>query len=162
MNIVVTVDENWAIGKNDKELVQIPLDRKHMQNLTAGGVLIMGRKALQALPQGQPLYGRENIVLSKGAGFKVKGAKVISDLDELLAYVDSVAGKEIYVSGGESVYKQLLPYCNTVYATFVEKEYDANRYFPNLDQSPEWKMVEESDEQTYFDLTYYFRKYERI
>ena len=162
MNIVVTVDENWAIGKNDKELLQIPLDRKHLQNLTAGSVLIMGRKALQLLPQGQPLYGRENIVLSKDPAFKVKGATVFSDLDELLAYVDGLTDKEIFVAGGESVYKQLLPYCDTVYATFVEKEYDANRYFHNLDQSPEWKMVEESDEQTYFDLTYYFRKYERI
>ena len=63
--------------------------------------------------------------------------------------------------GGESVVKALLPKCDTAYVLYIEKSYDANRFFENLDRSEGWELTEESDEQTYFDITYYFRKYER-
>ena len=161
MNIIVTVDENWAIGSREKLLVQIPLDQKNLQQLTAGGIMVMGRKTMQAMPQGQPLYGRDTIVLSQNPVFKVKGATVVASLEELQTQLQKSAGKDVYVCGGESVYRQLLPECDTVYVTMVEKYYAADKYFENLDKSPDWIMVEESDEQTYFDLTYYFRKYVR-
>lgn len=161
MNIIVTVDENWAIGNREKLLVQIPLDQKNLQQLTAGGIMVMGRKTMQAMPQGQPLYGRDTIVLSKNPAFKVKGATVVASLEELQTQLQKFAGKDVYVCGGESVYKQLLPECDTVYVTMVEKSYAADKYFENLDKNPDWIMAEESDEQTYFDLTYYFRKYVR-
>lgn len=161
MNIIVTVDENWAIGSREKLLVQIPLDQKNLQQLTAGGIMVMGRKTMQAMPQGQPLYGRDTIVLSQNPAFKVKGATVVASLDALQEELQKSAAKNAYVCGGESIYKQLLPQCDTVYVTMVEKSYAADKYFENLDKSPDWIMVEESDEQTYFDLTYYFRKYVR-
>ncbi len=162
MNIIVTVDENWAIGSKDKLLVQIPGDQRNLQQLTMGGVMILGRRTMQAMPQGQPLYGRETIVLSENPDFKVKGATIVSSMAELKEALQKKNTEKVYVCGGESVYKQLLPECDTVYVTMIEKAYAADRYFENLDKSPEWAMTEESDEQTYFDLTYYFRKYERI
>lgn len=161
MNIIVTVDENWAIGNKDKLLVQIPGDQRNLQRLTMGGVMVMGRKTMQAMPQGQPLYGRETIVLSQNPGFKVKGATIVSSLEELQDQLQNKDTKKVYICGGERVYKQLLPECDTVYVTMIEKVYAADRYFENLDKSPEWVLTEESDEQTYFDLTYYFRKYEK-
>lgn len=161
MNIIVTVDENWAIGSRGKLLVQIPLDQKNLQQRTAGGVMVMGRKTMQAMPQGQPLYGRETIVLSKNPAFTVKGAEIVDTLEKLQEKIRLQSGKEVYVCGGESLYRQLLPFCDTAYVTMVEKSYAADTYFENLDKSADWVMVEESDEQTYFDLTYYFRKYER-
>jgi dihydrofolate reductase len=69
--------------------------------------------------------------------------------------------EDVFVCGGDSIYEQLLPYCDTVYVTFLEKLYDADRRFQNLDKSSEWQLLEESDEQSYFDITYYFRKYGR-
>ncbi|MBO5165937.1 MAG: dihydrofolate reductase [Lachnospiraceae bacterium] len=161
MNIIVTVDENWAIGSREKLLVQIPLDQKNLQQLTAGGIMVMGRKTMQAMPQGQPLYGRDTIVLSQNPAFKVRGATVVDSFEALQEELQKFAGKDVYVCGGESVYKQLLPQCDTVYVTMVEKSYAADKYFENLDKNPDWIMAEESDEQTYFDLTYYFRKYVR-
>lgn len=162
MNIIVTVDENWAIGSKDKLLVQIPGDQRYLQRLTMGGIMVMGRKTMQAMPQGQPLYGRETIVLSKNSAFKVKGATVVASLEELEEQLQTADTQNVFICGGESVYEQLLPQCDTVYVTMIEKAYAADRYFENLDKNPEWIMTEESDEQTYFDLTYYFRKYERV
>ncbi len=161
MNIVVTVDENWAVGRQDKLLVQIPADQRNFQRLTMGGTVVMGRKTLQAMPQGQPLYGRNNIILSENRDFKVRGTQVLHSLEELYDKIKNISDEDIYVCGGESLYRQLLKQCDTAYVTMVEKAYDADRYFENLDRNEEWELLEESDEQTYFDITYYFRKYGR-
>ncbi len=161
MNIIVTVDENWAIGKRDKTFVQIPGNQRFLQRQTAGKTVVMGRKTLQAMPQGVPMYGCENLVLSQNPGYNVKGAKTLHSKEELLAEVEKLPTEDVYVVGGESIYKMLFDLCDTVYVTMVEKTYDADRYFENLDSHPDWEMTEESDEQTYFDITYYFRKYER-
>ena len=63
--------------------------------------------------------------------------------------------------GGDSVYRQLLPYCNVAHVTRIDRAYEADAYFPNLDQDPDWEVTADSDEQTYFDITYRFLKYER-
>ena len=68
----------------------------------------------------------------------------------------------MYCIGGDSVYRQLLPYCDTAHVTKIDFGYEADSYFPNLDVMPEWKITAESDEQTYFDLEYSFVKYERV
>lgn len=162
MNIIVTVDENWAIGNQGRLLVQIPADQRFLQQTTAGKTMVLGRKTLQAMPQGQPLYGRETIVLSEKPDFQVKGAKVVSSLDALWEALAGVEQRDIYVCGGNSLYQQLLAFCDTAYVTMVEKAYAADTYFENLDRSREWVLTEESEEQTYFDITYYFRKYERV
>lgn len=161
MNIIVTVDENWAVGRQDKLLVQIPADQRNLQRLTMGGTVVMGRKTLQTMPQGQPLYGRSNIILTENRDFKVRGAEIAHSLEELHEKIRKIPDEDIYVCGGVSLYRQLLEKCDTVYVTMVEKAYDADRYFENLDRSGEWELLEESDEQTYFDITYYFRKYGR-
>lgn len=161
MNIIVTVDENWAIGRQDGLLTQIPADKRNLQQLTRGGIMVMGRKTMQAMPQGQPLYGCDTIVLSESSSFQVKGVQVVHSLEELQTALEGEDSRNICVCGGESTYRQLLAKCDTAYVTMIEKSYDANRYFENLDKSDEWVLAEESDEQTYFDITYYFRKYVR-
>ena len=161
MNILVTVDERWGIGNYDKLLVQIPKNQKLFMEETAGKVVVVGRKALQTFPQGMPLQGRTTIVLSKKSDLKIKGATVLSSVEALLKELKKYPDKDIYVAGGESVYEQLLPYCNVVHVTKINRAYAANKYFPNLDKDPEWKITAESDEQTYFDIAYEFLKYER-
>lgn len=162
MNIIVAVDNNWALGSKGKLLVSIPNDMKHFRQETTGKVVVLGRKTLANFPQGQALANRTNIILSSDPNFAVKGALTVHSLKELLEELKKYRDEDIYVIGGDSVYRQLLPYCNVAHVTKIDHEYEADTYFANLDQDPAWKVTEESDEQTYFDLPYQFLKYERI
>ena len=162
MNIIVAVDKNWAIGKDNKLLVSIPADMKMFRQETTGKVVVMGRKTLESFPNGLPLKNRTNIVLTGNKDYNVKDAIIVHTVEELLEEIKKYPSEEVYCIGGDSVYKQLLPYCDTAHVTKIDFAYEADSYFPNLDEMPEWKVTEESDEQTYFDLEYSFMKYERI
>ena len=162
MNLIVAVDNNWAIGNKNKLLVSIPNDMKHFREETTGKVVVLGRKTLETFPQGQPLKNRTNVILSRNAKHEVKGAITVHSVEELLEELKKYDDGDVYVIGGDSVYKQLLPYCNVAHVTKIDHEYEADAYFPNLDRDPEWEITADSDEQTYFDLPYQFLKYERI
>ncbi len=161
MNIIVAVDSNWAIGKNNQLLVSIPADMKMFRQETTGKVVVMGTKTLESFPNGLPLKNRTNIVLTGNKNYKVNGATVVHTVDELLEEVKKYPSDQVYCIGGDSVYKLLLPYCDTAHVTRINFAYEADRYFPNLDEMPEWKITATSDEQTYFDLEYEFVKYEK-
>ena len=161
MNIIVAVDKNWAIGKDNKLLVSIPADMKMFRQETTGKVVVMGRKTLESFPGGLPLKNRTNIVLTGNRDFKVKDAIVVHTIEELLEEIAKYPSDQVYCIGGDSVYKQLLPYCDTAHITKIDFAYEADRYFPNLDEMPEWKVTARSEEQTYFDLEYEVVKYER-
>ena len=161
MNIIVAVDENWAIGYRGDLLVRIPADHKMFRNETIGKVVVLGRKTMDTFPGGLPLAGRTNIVLTRNLEYQVKDAIVVHSVEELLAELKNYDTKDVYVIGGDSVYSQLLPYCDTAHVTKIDRSYEADTYFPNLDASGEWEITAESDEQSYFDTTYHFLKYER-
>lgn len=161
MNLVVAVDENWAIGNKNQLLVRIPNDMKQFRELTTGKVVVLGRKTLETFPQGQPLKNRTNIILTTDPKYQVKDAIVVHSIEELLETLKNYDDEDVYIIGGDSVYKQMLPYCNVAHVTKIDHAYEADRYFPNLDKDPEWEITADSDEQVYFDLTYQFIKYER-
>lgn len=161
MNIIAAVDNNWAIGRRGQLLVSIPNDLKHFREETMGKVVVCGRRTLQTFPQGMPLGGRTNVILSGNPDFKVKNGLVVSSVDRLLKELKAYRDDDIYIVGGESVYRQLLPYCNTAHITKIDKSYEADAYFPDLDRDPEWEITADSDEQTYFDIAYTFLRYER-
>ena len=122
--------------------------------------VIMGRKTLESFPQGQPLKNRVNIVITRNPGYKVKGAVVVHSVEEAVEEARKYEG-EIYVIGGESIYREMLSLCDTAFVTKIDHAYDADTYFPNLDQDEEWRMTKISEEQTCFDLEYYFTVYEK-
>lgn len=161
MNVIAAVDNHWAIGYQGSLLVRIPSDQKMFREMTEGKVIVMGRKTLETFPQKQPLKNRINIVLSRNAEFTVKGALVVHSIKELMEELKKYDEKDIFVVGGSSVYEQLLPYCDTAHITKIDYAYQADAHFPNLDVMPEWELTADSDEQTYFDLEYYFLKYQR-
>lgn len=161
MNIIVAVDKHWAIGNGGQQLVSIPKDQKMFREETLGKVLVMGRKTLESFPSGQPLYGRTNIVLSGNPNYRIKGAKVLSSVEAVLEEVKNYKDNDVFVIGGQSVYEQFLTYCDTAHVTFIDYEYQADTYFPNLDEDEQWEVDLESDEETYFDLCYTFRRYVR-
>ncbi len=162
MNLIAAVDENWAIGNKDDLLVRIPADHKAFRQETTGKIVVLGRKTIETFPQGLPLKNRTNIILSTNKNYQVKDALVVHGLEELFACLKDYDTKDVYVIGGESVYRQLLPYCDTAHITKIDHAYEADAYFPNLDKLPEWEITADSEEQTYFDFTYHFLKYERV
>lgn len=161
MNLIVAVDNNWAIGNKNELLIRIPNDHKHFREETTGKVVVLGRKTLETFPQGLPLKNRTNIILSSDPDYRVKDAIVVHSLEELLEELANYRDEDIYVIGGDSVYRQLLPYCNVAHVTRIDHEYEADAYFPNLDRDEGWEITADSEEQTYFDIPYQFLKYER-
>lgn len=161
MNLIVAVDKNWAIGNKGKLLVTIPADQKLFRDETKGKVVVMGRKTLESLPSGQPLRERTNIVLTRNKDFARKGVTVFHNIEETMEYLKQFPSEDVFVIGGEEIYRQFLPYCDTAHVTWIDYAYQADTHFPNLDKDPDWHVTDESDEQTYFDLCYEFRKYER-
>lgn len=159
--MIVAVDSRGGIGKNGDLLVRIPNDQKLFRQETYGKVLVYGRKTLRTFPGGRPLEGRVNLILSRDPSLEVRGAQVVHSLEELFGALEPYAAGDVYVAGGASVYEQLLPYCDTAHVTRIDHVYDADVFFPELDALPEWKRTADSEEQYYFDLAYYFLKYER-
>lgn len=162
MNIIAAVDNNWAIGRDGHLLVSIPNDMKLFRQETEGKVIILGRKTLATFPGKRPLENRKNIILSEDRELQVKDALVLNSVEEVLNEVKKYRSEDVYVVGGASIYEQFLTYCDVAHITKIDFEYFADRHMPNLDRDGEWKITEESDEQTYFDLCYTFTKYERI
>ena len=161
MNLIVNVDKNWAIGLGSKLLVRIPQDMKYFRSMTTGHVVVMGRKTLESFPESKPLPNRVNIVLTRDQGYQAPGAVVVHSMEELKEELKKYSGEEIFVIGGGQIYRELLPLCDKAYVTKVDRAFDADVYFPDLDQDPQWKMTKVSEEQTYFDLEYVFEVYER-
>lgn len=161
MNLIAAVDKNWAIGYQNELLVRIPNDHKHFREETTGKVVVLGRKTLETFPQGLPLKNRTNIILSHNQGYSVKDAIVVHSLEELKQELSKYPSEDIYIIGGESVYKELVSWCDVAHITKIDHEYQADAYFPNLDEDEDWEITADSEEQTYFDIEYTFVKYER-
>ena len=159
MQLIVAVDNNWAIGNGNKLLVRIPEDQKFFRDTTMGKVVVLGRKTLDEFPNGLPLKGRTNIIMSGNTDYKVKDGIVVHSKEELFAELRGYESNDIFVIGGESIYNMLYPYCDTAHVTKIDYDYQADRYFPNLDKDDNWRIVADSDEHTYFDIEYYFYKY---
>ena len=162
MNLIVAVDKNWAIGKDNKLLVSIPQDMKFFRETTMGKVVVMGRKTLESFPGGQPLKKRTNIVITRDKNYSVKDAIVVHSVEEALEELKKYNSEDVYVIGGDSIYRQMLPYCDIAHVTKIDHAYEADTYFPNLDEKEEWLVTGVSDEQTYFNLEYEFVRYERV
>jgi len=161
MNLIVNADKNWGIGRENQLLVHIPNDLKMFRQTTTGKVVVMGRKTLESFPNGMPLPKRTNIVMTTDQDYDGRGAVVVHSEEELFEELKKYVDEDIFIIGGESIYRMMLPYCDTAYVTRLDYAYDADTYFPDLDALEEWEIVKESEEQTYFDLEYVFVKYQK-
>lgn len=161
MKIIVAADNNWAIGNDGQLLITIPSDLKSFQQETLGKTIVYGRKTLQTFPRQMVLSDRENIILSRNENYQEKGAEVVHSIDELMKKLSGHNSDEVFVVGGSSIYEQLLPYCNICYVTKLDREFEADSFFPNLDEDPEWELYDESDEMVYFDTPYTYMTYIR-
>ena len=161
MNLIVNVDSNWAIGYRGKLLVSIPEDMKFFRSETTGKVVVLGRKTLDTFPGGQPLKNSTNIILTRNPNYQVKGAIICHSVEEVLEELKKYNSEDVYIIGGDSIYKEFLPYCDVAHVTRTDHVYDADAWFPNLEEDPAWVLTGESEEKTYFDLEFRFCRYER-
>ncbi|MGI6071760.1 MAG: dihydrofolate reductase [Lachnospiraceae bacterium] len=161
MKAIAAVDKNWAIGRDNALLISIPEDMKFFREKTMGQVVVMGRKTLESFPQGNPLKNRVNIVLTRNPFYEKEGVIAVAGRRELERELKNHADKEIFVIGGESIYRQLLDLCDEVFITKVDAEYEADAFFPSLDELPEWVVVSMSEGREWEGIGYSFITYKR-
>lgn len=159
MELIVAVDKNWGIGKGNELLCHIPGDLKHVKELTYGHTLIMGKKTLESLPGGNPLPGRRHIVLCFPDEVIDKPVTVVHSIEEAIS--SSENDSHVFVFGGESIYRAFLPYVDKAYVTKIDQAFDADRFFPNLDESSDFKATPgEMNESGGYRFSYWI--YERV
>lgn len=162
MNLIVNVSENWAIGKGNDLLFHISADMKFFKSHTVNNIVVMGRKTLDSLPGGRALPNRTNIVLTRNESFERENVKVCHNGGELALLLRDCPQDSIYVIGGASLYKDLLPFCDTAYVTKVNATVeDADAFMVNLDESPDWEIAEESELMEEKGYTFKFVTYKR-
>lgn len=163
MIMIVAADEKWGIGKNGDLLTPLPEDMKFFREKTRDSVVILGRKTLESFPDGKPLKNRVNIVISRQKNIPVDGIIKVSSVEEAAKEAKKYEGKNVFVIGGGTIYRQMLKYCDTAYITKIEKIFDdADTFIDNLDELDEWKIVEKSDIKEYNGTKFSFVTYKRI
>lgn len=160
MKAIVACDNNWGIGKNGDLLVKLPGDLRYFRDNTKDKTIIIGRKTLESFPGGKPLPNRLNIVLTRNAGYDPEGVQVCKSIEELNKYLEGEA--EAFVCGGGEIYRQMLPYCDEVLVTKIDGDFNADTFFPNLDEYEGFECTWESEVQEDNGVKYKFTKYERV
>lgn len=161
LSIIVAISNNNVIGKNNQIIWDLPNDKKYFKNKTIGHTIIMGRKTFESL--NGVLENREHIVLTRNSKFKVnnKNVKIINSVLDLKKYINPK--EEVFIIGGEQIYKLLIPYVKKMYITRIYKNFDGDAYFPQINME-EWKIANRKigikNEQN--NLDYEFMELERI
>ena len=176
---IVNVSQNWAIGKQGQLLIHIPDDMKYFRETTRGKVCIMGSTTLWSFPGKAPLKGRRNIVLidddRKKLPESAEAAKAdqerglsteliyVHSPEEAVKLVSGLPKDDVFVIGGASIYRLMLPYCDTCLVTHNDYPSDgADTFYPDLDATGEWIMTEQGEEQFFQGTSFRLCRYERI
>jgi dihydrofolate reductase len=154
---IVATDLNNAIGKNNQLLWHLPADLKFFKTTTMGCPVIMGRKTYESI--GRLLPGRKNIIITRNSDYKIEGAQIFNSIEDA---IKSLNEEKIFIIGGAEIYNQSLNFTNEVYRTLVKHSFEADTYFPEL-ENKNFKLVWEecfsADEKNKFD--YCFQKWEK-
>ena len=141
ISIIVAVSDDWGIGKDNDLLWNISEDLKRFKSLTMGNTVIMGKKTWESLPR-KPLPGRNNVVLTDTPGEYFNLATTAYSIEDALAKCEK--GKEIFIIGGGSVYRQFMPLADRLYITHVHRTAPADIFFPEIDLSI-WRIVSKEE-----------------
>lgn len=154
MDLIVCVDRNWGIGKNNELLFHVPADMAFFKKMTMGKTIIMGRKTLESFKDSKPLPKRMNVVLTRDTSkiSKFENLKFITE-KEITNYQDGI------LIGGGSLYSAFLNECEYAYVTKIDSEKEADTYFPNLDRLENWEQVEEIERGESGGYVYKILKY---
>ncbi len=141
MKAIFHADKKWGIGRSNGLMFSLPKDMKFFRETTTGKVVVMGLNTLRSFPGGKPLKNRTNIVLCPE---DVEGVKTVHSVEELLQEVKNYPPEDVFVIGGASVYRALLPYCTEALVTKVDADGGADVFVPNLDLDPAFTLVRET------------------
>lgn len=174
MNLIVVVDKNWGIGKNNGLLFRLKKDMAFFRETTTGKVIVMGANTFASFPNGA-LPNRVNIVLDSSAkesseklfynadGNVRSRALIVPSVEQmdqaLTEFAEKCGSDSIFVCGGASFYKLMLDRCKAAYVTKVNADGGAELFFPNLDGLPNWQLAEQSQPLTDGDYEISFCKY---
>ena len=158
MKLILAVDENWGIGKDNKMLFHIKKDLKHFKDTTYGKIVIMGRNTYESI--GQALPGRKNIVLTRNPDYEAKNVKVFNNPDDVLEYIKD-SKKEVFVIGGAEIVDIFLPYIDEAIITKIKAKKDADTYLHNFDQDKDFKLVSESQNHEENGMHFSYVSYRR-
>ena len=159
MEAIVAVFSDWGIGSEGTQQIVLKADRAHFRELTAGAAVIVGRRTLGDFPGGRPLKGRANIVVTRQE-IEIEGAEVAHSTEEAVALAAKY--RRTLVIGGASIYRQFLPYVDTVHITKIDRAPRSDSFFENLDASPDWRVRETGDWQEEDGVRFRFMSYERV
>lgn len=157
--IIVAMDEQRLIGKDNDLPWKISADLQYFRRTTMGKPIIMGRNTHESI--GRPLPGRQNIVISSQQNYKAEGCDVVHSIDDALALCHDA--EQVMVMGGASLYQQILPLADFLYLTRVHASLDGDTWFPEWSEQ-DWQLISsedhQADENNEFD--YSFQLYQRI
>ena len=139
MELIVAVYDDWGIGCCGTQPIALSADRKFFRETTRGAMVIAGRKTIGDFPGQKPLPGRVNVALSRTAA-EIPGFTLCRSPEEAAELAKTA--ERCFVIGGGSVYRQMLPYCDTAYITKVHVTPDSDTYFPTLDGMENWYIAE--------------------
>ena len=139
MELIVAVYDDWGIGKGGTQPVALSADRKFFRETTRGAMVIVGRRTIEDFPGKKPLPGRVNVALTR-SDIEIPGFTVCHSPEEA-AQLAKTADRAMVIGGG-SIYRQMLPYCDTAYVTKVHTTVESDTYFPDLDTDPGWYLDE--------------------
>ena len=146
MNIIVAVDENWGIGKNNDLLFHIPEDMKFFRAQTVGKNVVCGKNTLLSFPGGNPLPDRKHFVLTHSALEETEQLVAVDGIEKLMEVIADLPEDDVLIIGGESVYRQLLPYCKKAFVTKIfATDPEATVFFPNLDESDDFLLTDRGE-----------------
>jgi dihydrofolate reductase len=158
ISVIVAASTNNVIGMQGGLPWRISDDLKRFKALTLGKPVVMGRRTYESI--GRPLPGRQNIVITRQAGFDAQGCDVVASPQEALAITGGAA--EVFVIGGSEIYALFLPQANRLYLTRVHARIDGDAHFPDIDEK-QWRLVdtEAHDASDANQFAFEFRTYER-
>jgi len=139
MKLIVAVYADWGIGAGGTQPVALSADRKFFRETTRGATVIVGRRTTEDFPGQKPLPGRKNIVLSRSNN-EIPGFVLCHSPENAVKMTEN--DENVFVIGGGSIYRQMLPYCNTAYITKLDITPESDTFFPDLDADPAWKLAE--------------------
>ncbi len=158
MNLIVAVSRDYAIGKDNKLLFNLPTDLKYFKKMTTGKVVVMGQNTYQSLPK-RPLPNRVNVVLSNDPKFIDNDAVIVRTVPALLEYIKQYPEDNVMLCGGASAYNLLMDYCKKAYITMIDSSVPADTYIHNLDTRDNWTLTNESEIMSENGLNFTFREY---
>lgn len=163
MIAISAVDKNWAIGNKGQLLISLPEDQKGVfRKYTSGHTVVFGRKTLETFPGQRLLPNRVNVIMSRSFDYEKEGALILHSASELEDFL-SLTADEVYLIGGASLYNSLIGLCDRAIITKIRAEFEADCYFPNLDEDPDWELESEeepvlSEKGVEFTVRHYKRK----